>query len=478
MRTVIRKNSRPLYEDVAGRISELVDNGTFRPGERVPSLRELSRQLRVSLNTVKEAYSYLEDRRVLEARPQSGFYVRARLPEVPEDPDRSPMEVAPTDVSVSAVVRRILRDILDPGLIRLGAAIPNPDLLPVARLGRMLSGAARRRQEESFFYAVPPGNPRLRAQISRRLLQTRCTLGPDEIIVTDGCMEAISLALQAVCKPGDTLAVESPTYYNLLLLIQQLGLRALEIPATPGEGMCLETLRYALGQTPVSAVLAIGNFNNPLGSLMPEARKRELAELLEERGIPLIEDDIYGDLSFADQRPGVAKAWDRTGNVLLCSSFSKTLAPGYRVGWIAPGRYRDKVEQLKMTFNIASAAPTQMAVAEFLGEGGYDRHLRSIRRIYARKVAQLAEAIGRHFPDGTRVTRPQGGFVLWVEMPAAVDTLKLYEQAARQGISIAPGPIFSVSGKFGNCVRLNAAFWSERVEGAVATLGRMAARMC
>ena len=478
MRTVIRNSSRPLYEEVAGRISELVDNGTFRPGERVPSLRELSRQLRVSLNTVKEAYSYLEDRRVLEARPQSGFYVRVRLPEIPEDPARSPAKIAPTDVSVSAVVRRIMRDILDPGLIRLGAAIPNPDLLPVARLGRMLSGAARRRQEESFFYAVPPGNPRLRKQIARRLLQTRCTLGPDEIVVTDGCMEAISLALQAVCKPGDTLAVESPTYYNLLLLIQQLGLRALEIPATPGEGLCLETLRYALDQTPVSAVLTIGNFNNPLGSLMPEGRKRELAELLEERDIPLIEDDIYGDLSFADERPGIAKAWDRTGNILLCSSFSKTLAPGYRVGWIAPGRYRDKVEQLKMTFNIASAAPTQMAVAEFLEAGGYDRHLRSIRRVYARKVAQLAEAIGRYFPEGTRVTRPRGGFVLWVEMPAPVDTLKLYEQAARQGISIAPGPIFSVSGKFGNCVRLNAAFWSERVEGAVATLGRMAAGMC
>ncbi|BCR03658.1 GntR family transcriptional regulator [Desulfuromonas versatilis] len=479
MRTIVENNSgrTPLYEEVAQRIVFLVENGTFKPGERVPSLRTLSRQMQVSVNTVKEAYGYLEDRRVLEARPQSGYYVCPRLPAVPGDPDISEPELSPTGVSISEVVQMIMRDILNPRLIQLGAAIPNPELLPVDKLNRMLSAAARRHPGEAVSYAIPPGNERLRKQIARRMLLAGCALRPDDIIATTGCMEAVLLALRATCRPGATLAVESPVYYNFLQLIQDLGLRALEIPATPGEGMSLEALRYAMEQTRVDACMVISNFNNPLGGQMPDERKRELVELLAARDIPLIEDDIYGDLSFAGERPSVAKAYDQKGGVLLCSSFSKTLAPGYRVGWIAPGRYRAQVERLKMTLNIASASPTQLAVAEFLANGGYEHHLRTIRRDYAKRVAQMSEAIGRYFPAGTRVTRPKGGFSLWVELPEYVDTLALYPRAVKEGITIAPGPIFSASGKYANFIRVNAAFWSERTEGAVATLGRLAAAM-
>lgn len=282
------------------------------------------------------------------------------------------------------------------------------------------------------------------------------------------------LALRAACRQGDTVAIESPAYFNFLQLLAQLDLRALEIPASPGEGMSLEALTYALDHNPVQACMVITNFNNPLGGLMPDPRKQQLVELLETRGIPLIEDDIYGDLSFADQRPSVAKAWDRTGNVLLCSSFTKTLAPGYRVGWIAPGRFQERIERIKMVINIASATPPQLAIAEFLANGGYDHYLRSIRRVYARQVGQMGEAIGRHFPAGTRVSRPAGGFSLWVEMPEPVDSRELYVQALREGITIAPGPLFSATGKFPNCVRLNAGFWSPAAEAAVATLGRLA----
>ncbi len=479
MRKVAERHTgrMPLYEEVAEKITFLVENGTFKPGERVPSLRSLSRQMQVSINTVKEAYGYLEDRRLIEARPQSGYYVCPRLPAIPGDPDLAVPEINPTGVSISEVVQMIMRDILNPRLIQFGAAIPNPELLPVDKLNRMLTAATRRHPVESVSYAITPGNERLRKQIARRMLLAGCALRPDDIIATTGCMEAVLLALRAICKPGDTLAVESPVYYNFLQLIQDLGLRALEIPATPGEGMSLEALRYAMEQTRVDACMVISNFNNPLGGIMPDEKKRELVELLAARDIPLIEDDIYGDLSFSDERPSVAKSYDHKGNVLLCSSFSKTLAPGYRVGWIAPGRYRAQVERLKMTMNIASAAPTQQAVAEFLANGGYEHHLRTIRRDYAKRVAQMGEAIGRYFPPGTRVTRPKGGFSLWVELPEYADTLALYARAVKDGITIAPGPIFSASGKYANFVRLNAAFWSERTEGAVATLGRLAAAM-
>ena len=479
MRTQNVKNTekRPLYEQVAGQVAALIESRTFKPGDRVPSIRALSRQLQVSINTAKEAYALLEDRLVIEARPQSGYYVCARLPAVPGDPDLSAPELNPTGVSISEMVQMIMRDVLNPNLIQFGAAIPDPRQLPTEKLSRMLAAEARRHKVQSVSYAIPPGSEKLRREIARRMLRAGCPLRPDEIIITTGCMEAVFLALRATCRPGDTIAIESPVYFNFLQLIQELGLRALEIPASPGEGMSIEALRFALEQTRVHACVVIPNFNNPLGGQMPDERKRELVELLARHHVPLIEDDIYGDLALADQRPTVARGYDRRGNVLLCSSFSKTLAPGYRIGWIAPGRFYDRVERLKLTLNIASATPTQLAVAEFLANGGYDHHLRAIRRDYGRKIALMGEAIGRYFPAGTRVTRPRGGFCLWVEMPPDVDALRLYGRAVQQGITLAPGPTFSATGKFRNCVRLNAAFWSPQTGEAVRTLGTLAGAM-
>jgi DNA-binding transcriptional MocR family regulator len=272
------------------------------------------------------------------------------------------------------------------------------------------------------------------------------------------------------------VAIETPVYFNFLQMIQDLGLKALEIPASPRGGISLEALGYALDRNPgeVKACIVISNFNNPLGGRLSDEDKLRLVRMLEEHHVPLIEDDIYGDLSYSDKRPSVAKAFDKTGNVLLCSSFSKTLAPGYRVGWVAAGRYQEQIERGKMLANVASASPPQLAIAEFLANGGYEHHLRSIRRVYARQAAQMGDAIGRAFPFGTRVSRPQGGFVLWVEMPEGVDSLVLYKKAKAQGITIAPGPIFSIDGRYRNCVRLNAACWNPAVEVAIEALGRLA----
>ncbi|MBN2428153.1 MAG: PLP-dependent aminotransferase family protein [Deltaproteobacteria bacterium] len=481
MRTVTERKSNdiPLYEQVAGKIAELVDKGTFRSGDRVPSIRGLSRQLQVSLNTVKEAYALLEDRRVLEARPQSGYYVCARLPQVPDAPLVDPPALNPTEVSISRIYRMVMNDLLDPRLVQFGIAFPNPDLLPIDKLNRMLATETRRFRIPSISYDIPPGYERLRMQIARRQLVHGCTLRPDEIVVTSGCVEAVVLSLRALCRPGDTVAIQSPVYFNFLQMIEDLGLKTLEIPTSPVSGLSLEALEYALDnhRGEVKACLVLTNFNNPDGGLMSDADKRRLVELLDRHDIPLIEDDVYGDLSFNDRRPSVAKAFDKNGSVLLCSSFSKTLAPGYRVGWIAPGRFQERIERGKMLTNVATSMPPQLAIAEFLANGGYDHHLRSIRRVYAQKLASMADAIGRHFPEGTRVTRPKGGFVLWLEMPEKVDSLQLYGLAHEQGISLAPGPLFSTTGKYRNFVRLNAGFYSEKMEGAVATLGRLACEL-
>jgi len=468
----------PLYEEVANRISYLVEEGTFRPGDRVPSIRSLSQQFSVSINTIKQAYAFLEDRRLIEARPQSGYFVCARLPEVPVAPQISKREISPTEVSLGDLSRMILRDAMNPDLLQLGISSPGFDMLPVDRLNRMMASELRRRPEQSIEYAVPPGNKRLRTQIAKHMLLAGCALRPDEIVTTTGCMEAVFLALKVLCPAGGTVAVESPTFFNFLQLIEALGLKALEIPTSPTDGISLEALAYALDHNAISACLIVTNFSNPLGSLVPDERKRELVELLGRYNVPLIEDDIHGDIAFSDERPGVARAYSRDGNVLLCSSFSKTVAPGYRVGWIAPGRYQEQIEALKMATTVASSSPTQMAVAEFLANGGYERHLRKLRRDSASRVAKMSEAIGVYFPEGTKVTRPRGGFCLWVEMPEWVDSLKLYAEAVKEGITIAPGPIFSASDKFKNCIRLNAALWSEKIEHAIETLGRLAGRSC
>jgi DNA-binding transcriptional MocR family regulator len=465
------------YEEIAGRIGYLIESGTFKPGQRIPSVRALGRQMGVSVNTVMQAYALLEDGRVIEARPQSGYYVRGRLPEIPVLPGRMPKRPAPSEVSVSAICQKMMRDTMDPSLVQLGGAIPNPDLLPGERLGRMIASEVRRFGNRSVAYATPPGLEKLRRQVAGRALESGCVLGPDEIVITSGCVEAVYFALRACCRPGDTVAVESPTYYNFLQLLQELGLKVLEIPSSPATGMSIEALRYALDHAPVRACLAITNFSNPLGGLMPEENKRELVAMLAERDVALVEDDIYGDLSFSPTRPHVAKKFDRKGLVLLCSSYSKTLAPGYRVGWVAAGRFQPEVERLKLILNLATASPTQMAVAEFLANGGYDHHLRGLRKAYARQTALMAEAVGNSFPETTRVTRPAGGFVLWVEMPGGVDAIRLYGAAREAGISIAPGPIFSADGKFPNSIRLNAAFWSPEVERAIATLGEIAERL-
>lgn len=450
-----------LYREVASQIAALVAGGTFRTGDRLPSIREMSRQAKVSINTVKVAYSHLEDQCLIEARPQSGYYVCPKPLQLPKEPIISPQSITPQDISSSNLVVRMMKDTLDSRKVQFGAAIPDPQLIPAQKLGRILAGACRNNALASSEYATSPGNKKLRSLVSRWMLKAGCTLSPDELIITTGASEAVFLALQVLCNPGDTVAIGSPIYFNFVQMLQILGLRVIEIPTSPTEGLHLDSLRQALCTNKIACCVVISNFDNPLGSSLTDVKKQELAEILAGRGVPLIEDDINGDLAHSDERPSVAKAWDREGNILLCSSFSKTLAPGYRVGWIAPGRYFEATLHHKLVSNIASSSPTQLAVAEFLENGGYAHHLRVIRKAYATKLAHMADAIGKYFPTGTRVTRPRGGFSLWVELPGEVDTMSLYARAETEKIIIAPGRIFSTSGRFYNCLRLNGAFWSE-----------------
>jgi DNA-binding transcriptional MocR family regulator len=463
-----------LYERVADHIIKLIDSGTLHAGERVPSIRKLSSQMDVSISTVLQAYMVLETKDWIEAKPQSGFYVRAarNLPPEPRLSNPSPMV---TRVGVSELVAQVFQSAHDPEMIQLALSTPSADYLPVKRLNRLMAAVTARSGARALSYDFPPGYGPLRHQIAKRSIDAGCRLSEHDIVTTHGTMEALNLCLRAVTKTGDIVAIESPAFYGTLQIIESLGMKALEIPTDPRDGIVIEALASAVRRQKVKACLFVTNFSNPLGSCMPEGKKKELVELLARWEIPLIEDDIYGDLCFSGTRPKTAKAYDKQGLVLLCSSFSKTLAPGYRVGWTAPGRFKPQVESLKFTSSMATVTAQQMAIAEFLQSGGYDRYLRKLRRTLMAQVQQISVAIGRYFPAGTKVTRPQGGYVLWVELPRSVDSLELHRRALEQKISIAPGPIFSAKQKYKNFIRLSCGLpWSDKVDKALQTLAGLA----
>lgn len=467
----------PLYHQLAESLQQLIEQGTLRPGHRIPSVRRMALQRDVSVSTVIQAYTLLENRGLLEARPQSGYYVRPRLAfEAPEPRMARPM-ARPSEIGVSDLAAEVITLSADPSYVALGAACPDHTLFPTRKLARLIGAAGRDDPSMIGRYTMNLSFDPLTREIARRYLQAGAPLGHDELVVTLGCTEALNLSLRAVTRPGDTVAIETPAYFGLLQTLHSLGLRVLEIPTDPREGICLDSLRSAFETCEVKAVVVIPAFQNPLGASMPDEKKARLYDLLVEFDLPAIEDDIYGDLYFGERRPKPLKAWDRDGRVLLCSSFGKTLAPSLRVGWCAPGRYLERVRRLKFTNTLGTPVILQKTVSDFLRNGGYDHHLRSIRRAYRHQTQLFSQAIVRFFPAGTRISRPQGGFVLWLELPPGIDTTRLHHEAVQHRINIAPGQLFSVKDRYRHCLRINCGLpWSDRIESALETLGRLAAQ--
>jgi len=470
---VMSLNSKVLrYQELAEKLASLIRQGTYPPGERIPSVRQMSREQNLSISTVLQAYSLLESQGLIESRPQSGYYVRMLTEERLPEPETSSPQRDPSLISLHDLVIMLMRDSSNPNLAQLGAALPHLDERIIQTINRIIARITREPGVDAHQYQFPPGLDALRVQIARRMVSAGCHLSPRDILITSGATEAIEFSLHAVCRPGDIVAIESPSYFATLQTLEVHGLRALEIPTHPRDGISIEALEFAIEHNPIRAVLIISNFNNPLGSKMPDERKKALVELLAKHDIPLIENDVCGELYFGEKRPLVCKAFDTKGLVILLSSFSKDISPGLRVGWIAAGRYSSEVEWLKFTFGPSPILP-QMAVAEFLETGSYEQHLRRIRRNYARNVELLSDAVMRYFPAGTRLTRPTGGFVLWVQLPENVDSLELYKRALQNGITLAPGHVFSATYQFSNFIRLNAATFNYSTERAIERLGEM-----
>jgi DNA-binding transcriptional MocR family regulator len=474
-------DNRPIYARLADELSELIETGQLKAGDRLPSVRRLVVQKGVSATTAIATLRALERRGFAVAKPQAGYFAKSRHVNI-DEPATSRPSPAPRAVGIDSLMVQLIDASQNPLIASLGTAVPDPDLFPMGRLQKVLSALARRNprllgEYNSHYHGVES----LRHELLRRYADLGCSVAPDEIVVTNGCTEALNLALRCTTQPGDSVALESPVFYGVLQVLQNLGLKALEIATHPRDGMRIDALEDALKRRAgrnVKACLVSANFSNPTGACLSDIEKARLVRLCADRGVPIIEDDIYGDLQHAGMRPLPAKAFDVSGNVILCSSFSKTLAPGARIGWLCGGRVAKALRLRKFATSGATAAILQELVAELLRSGGYERHLVKLRSTYSRQVQQVAEVVSRSFPQGTRMTQPRGGFVMWVELPRQLDSISLFNAAIRQGVNFAPGPLFSATGRYRNFLRLNCGRrMSPELDAAVARLGRLAARM-
>ncbi len=463
------------YLRLANELEQKIRSGKYRAGEKLPSLRSLRAQTGRSLSTVYQAYTELENRGVVDVRDKSGFYARPLLEKILPRPVGAKEIVKPHTIAINALSSMIQNSMTRPRMLPFGAAIPSPDLLPLKGLaGEIRSAAAQYMTGELIGYGHPLGLPALRNEIGKRSVGQVDRGHREEIIITNGCMAAIDVCLRTVARAGDIVLVESPTFLCYLQLIEDLNMQALEIPVDPDSGLDMDLLVKALDEHDVRAALINANFHNPLGYVMDDSGKRRLVELMAQRQVPIIEDDIYGDLFYGETRPLPLKAFDREGMVLYCSSFSKSLAPDLRVGWTLPGRFREKVERLRFNASIACPQLGQLAIAGFLAGGGYERHLRKMRNALKKQASDYLLAVARHFPAGTRVSAPRGGLCLWIELDRSVDGLQLFDRALREGISILPGALCSGTDRYRHCLRLNCGYpLDERSERGIQTLGML-----
>lgn len=449
-----------LYDKVAKGLRENIHNGLFVAGDKLPSIRQLVAEHSVSISTVQQAYHQLEMENLIEARPKSGYFV-AYKPIAATLPVTSRPAQRPIEVSQWQQVLEVLLAKENISTVQLQHAMPDMTVPSLAPLLKKMTSLMRYQASLSLPYGNIEGSLVLREQIVKLATYSGCALHPDDLVITSGCQEGLSVCLRSVTEPGDIVAVESPSFYGSMQAIKTANLKAIEIPTNAESGLSLEALELALEQWPIKSILVTPTCNNPMGYSMPEAAKKRLYQLAQSYDITIIEDDIYGDISYQSPRPKSIKSFDEDGRVLLCSSFSKTVAPGIRVGWIAPGRYRDKVTHVKYVSSSMCPTLPQLAIADFIKGGGYERHTRKVRLLYKQGRDHLIQCIKQHFPSDTRISYPEGGYILWVELNKRYDAVKLSTQCKQGSVSIAPGILFSATGKYRHCMRLN---FSEKTE--------------
>lgn len=462
------------HERLTDHLIQLIEQGDLKIGEKLPSLRTLSKQQGMSLMTVYHSISTLQGLGYVESRPKSGYYARRPL-QKKSFLQHKKLEKKRCVQSLDELVQ-LVYGTGGEGLISLARNTPAASLLPTSKLKKSLLYVSRNRMDSSLQYGSIAGIPELREQIAVMSGQSGTLLNSKELIVTVGCMEAINLAIRACTAVGDKILIESPTYFGIFQAIQGLGRIPVEVNTDFDTGMSPQQLQQAVEEHRPQACLLVTNYSNPLGAAIPDADKAKIVQLLHEKEVTLIENDIYGELYYGKKRPRTCKAFDRHNEVIYCSSFSKSLVPGYRVGWIAPGRFYDEVFQAKISQSVATSSLNQEILAHFLKNGRFDLHLKRLRKQLHTQSLKYQQAIEHYFPDDTVVSKPAGGFVLWVELHLGVDTLALFNRALQQDVTFAPGQLFSLEKDLRNYLRISIGqHFDEKIEKGVRVLGDLIA---
>jgi len=474
MRLLDKSSNEFLYQQVIDFIEKQRSLGTLRPGDKLPSLRKLSRQFEISVPTVKQAYIELERQGTICARPQSGYYLKAQQARTLL-PMRSKWACCkPVEVKCRSLIEQVHEAVHIPDTVALGISNPVNTHPPDKALARLMRSVISKVAEKAVSYGPVNGDPKLRTQLAFRYQDQGVDVNPDDIVITNGAQEALSIALQCVAQRGDVIAVESPCFFGIIELIESLGMKALEVYTCTEDGVCISELEQMIRQHPVRACLFSTAINNPLGSMMTDEQRQDLVQLLEQHDIPLIEDDVYSDLYFTESRPKPAQLYSEKGLVMTCSSFSKTAAPGYRVGWLIPGKYEEQAKRIKRAQSCSTPMLQQWTLTEYLMSGEYDRHLQVLRKKLIYNCERMRALIAENFPPEVCISRPQGGSVLWIRCRSHVDTSRLFEPAIAKGVSFAPGVVFSPSGKYRNYMRISFGVqWCERIEQAIKVLGEL-----
>ncbi len=474
MRLLDRHAPEFLYQQVIDFIEKQQKLGTLRAGDKLPSLRKLSKQLEISVSTVKQAYLELERQGSISARPQSGYYLNAEKVKTLMPRPAKWQASKPTEVKCRDLIERVYQAVHQPNTVPFGISNPVLTHPPDKALARLMRSVLSKVAAKAVSYGPINGDPRLRMQLAFGYQEVGVDITPDDFIITNGAQEALSIALQCSAQRGDVIAIESPCYFGMIELIESLGMKAVEVYTSAEDGIGIEDLEQVIKDYDVKACLFSTAINNPLGSMMKDEQRQALVALIEKYEVTLIEDDVYGDLYFGEKRPKPAQLYSEKGLVMTCSSFSKTVAPGYRVGWLIAGKYLDQARRIKRAQSCTTPMLQQWTISEFVLSGDYDRYLIVLRKKLRYNSERMRALIAEHFPSDVCISKPQGGSVLWVKCHSTIDTDKLFETAIEGGVSFAPGRIFSPSGKYKNYMRISYGIqWSEKVEGAIKTLGQL-----
>lgn len=461
-----------LYQKIANTIQEQIFSETLKIGDKLPSIRAFQKLHNVSMNTIKQAFLELESKSLIESRPKSGFYVSKTSNRKLLIPSMNKLKLSEQKTTSEDLITKVFDSLSDKDITRFSIGVPDPSLLPIAKLNKGLAKVVRNLAESGTSYEPVQGSANLRRNVAKWAIVLEGKLTEDDFVTTSGAMNAIFNCLMAVTKRGDTIAIESPVYFGIIQIAQNMGLNIIELPTHPTTGVDLEALKKVIHKVDVCCFMS--NFSNPLGSLMPDEHKKELVKMLTHHNIPLIEDDLYGNLFFGTVRPKPCKYYDEAGIVMWCGSVSKTLAPGYRVGWVAPGKFKDKIIRQKMAQTVCMPSLYQEVIADFLEHGRYDHHLRNLRSTLYTNSLHFQRTIEDHFPENTKISQPQGGSFLWLELDKSIDTAVLYDTAIQQKIGFAPGRIFTQHDQYHNCMRLNFGLeWKEKVEFDLKRLGQL-----